>query len=360
MRIHRNVRLGTIALSAGLALSLAACGGDDPTPAADGLQTLTIGLTSAMDASWAPLAAGQAQGFFEAEGIAIETINPGAGGVVLQLMASDQIDIGAVTPDSVIAANFHGQRVQMIYNWLRGDTRWLAVNADSDINSYRDLVGKKVGVSTMGGGAMRATEAGMELEGISRTDAEFIVVGTGAAAYDALSRGRVDALSLWDTEYAGMENLGAKLKFVKNQELGRLFGTTFAAEPDWIEANKDLVEGFGRAFSKSVVWATENPEGAIESMWEIYPETKTSDGADFLAGQANVFKARNSLALIGDPAANKNWGAYTPEDVQVWIDFAVESAIIEEPIDAEGIYTNEFVEAYSDFDVAEVTATAGG
>ncbi|MBO3087137.1 ABC transporter substrate-binding protein [Cellulomonas dongxiuzhuiae] len=357
---------GSMAVLA-LAAALAACAPTPPSAPNAGsssgsedkaLTRIVVAPSSEMSAAWAAFAVAQDQGYFAEEGIEIELQWPGGSADLLQAMATGRVQIGGPTPEAVLAAAANGQDIKMTYNWSREAVQSLAVPADGEITSFADLKGGTIGVANFASGAKLMADAALRDAGVGADEVTFIAVGTGAAALDALTRGEVDALMIWDTEYTKMEQYGATLRYIMPEEYSRLFSTGFAAAADYIEENPDIVAGFGRAWAKGTVWATANPEGAVELLWEYYPQTKTDSSDTFLQEQVAIFEGRNAKAMSGDPVENGILGEFPPDALTAWVDFAVEYGVIPSPLDPASVYTNDFVEDYNDFDVAEVQAAA--
>jgi NitT/TauT family transport system substrate-binding protein len=342
-----------------MAASLAACGGSD---SANGqTQTVTVGLSSAMGPSWAAFAVAQEQGYFADEDLAVELQFPGASGDVLQSMAVGRTDIGAPAAESIFAAAEQGQDVQMTYAWTRGAVSAMSVMDDSPIESFEDLRGTTIGVPSLSSGTKVLADASLESVGIDPSEVKYIAVGTGSAALDALQRDRIDALMLYDTEFASMRNSGADIRTFLPEEFTDLFSTTFATSDAWLDENSDVMQRFGRAWTKASVWTLANPEGAIRTLWKQFPETKTSaDEEQLLADQVAILEARAEFLTLGDPGADNSWGEYPATAVENWTKFASDYGITSQKLEPEGLYTNEFVSFYNDFDHEEVELDAQG
>ena len=337
-------------------LFMAACAPAAPgTGSGDGSATkLIVAPSSAMSPSWAAFAVAEKLGYFKQEDIQVELQFPGGSSDVMQAVATNSVQIGGPTPEAVLAAVDKGQSVKMFYNWSREAVQSLAVLEESNIHSFADLGGKTIGVAAISSGAKLIAEAALRDAGVDPAKVTFIATGAGVAAADALKKGAVDALMLWDTEYAMMTQSGMKLRTMMPERFAQLFSTGFTASDKFIESNPKALEGFGRAWSKATVWATENPEAAVKMTWELYPQTKTADTDEFLQQQVQIFKARNEKALAGDPIGSKHMGSFDEGSVGTWASFAAEYGITTKKLNSDDLYTNKFVEPFNDFDVDAV------
>lgn len=256
-----------------------------------GLTKLRVAPSSAMAAHWAQFAVAQEQGYFKDNGVQVELMFPGGSSDVLQALGTGSVEVGGPTPEAVLAALANGQSVRMFYNWSREAVQSLAVLDNSPVQDFAAMKGKKIGVQSLSSGAKLIAEGALRDAGVQPEDVTFIAVGVGVAAMDALKRGAVDALMLWDTEYVLMEQSGTKLRTIMPEEYAQLFSTGFATTNDMIKNKADALKGFGKAWAQATVWATANPEAAIKTMWKLYPQTKTSQGEELLKRQVAIFEA---------------------------------------------------------------------
>lgn len=357
----RRVRTGAATSSIAVITMLSACG--NPSPSGDGeLEEVLFGMsTPNMASNWVALPVAQEMGYFEEEGIQVEGHMLKTSGEVLQAMGAERVEIGAPTPEAALPAMDQGQDVTMVYEWTRRPVAAFAVLEGSPITAIEDLEGKRIGVQSRSAGPALLSDASLVQAGLdAESDVTYVEVSVGAAALDALQRERVDALMLYDTQYAGMEMLGADLRLMRAEGVDNLFATTFVVNDGFLEAQPDAVAGFGRAWTKASVWALANPEAAIRIMWEHYPESKAGSGSEEeqMEMALAIFNARMEAVNVDDPTENDLWGRYDEAAVEDWISFALENELIEKQLAPEDVYTNEFADTYNDFDAQAVIADA--
>lgn len=356
----RTVRRAAAGAVVSMLVVLAGCGSDSGS-GKDDLQQVNFGMSSPnMAANWVAVAVAQDRGYFKDEGIKVDDQLLNTSGEVLQAMAAGRTDMGAPTPEAVLAGIDQGQKVKMVYEWTRRPVAAFAVDTSSKIDAISDLKDARIGVQSSSAGPALLAKASLTQQGVSPKDVEFVEVGVGAAAFDALRRDRVDALMLYDTQYAGMERIGAKLRLMRADGVDDLFATTLVANDDFLKDHEKAVIGFGRAWTKASIWALENPEAAIKIMWKLYPESKA--GGDSEEEQMDtalaIFKARMEAVDVGQPTENHLWGKYDPKAVAHWVEFAHDNALTKSALEPDKIFTNEFADAYNDFDAAKVKADA--
>lgn len=347
--------------AAAIATVLAACSsGDGDGSNGDAIQ-IRFGIPTQMGANNSPMAVAEHMGYFADEGLDVEIVNTADSVSIIQGVDSGSLEIGSTPPEQLWQSIENSGDVQLVYNYIREQTGSIAVRADSGIESLEDLEGAAIGQSSLGSSNLQLSNGILASVGFTE-DEDFtnVAVGVGAAALQALDTDRIQALSLWDTEYAAFEENGAELTYLTTPEVASLFSTTYFTSSDYLEENSDAVAGFGRAVAQATLFTATNPEAALRIMYENYPETRLAGVSEDeqLATDLVSLERRIDLLLAGDPEANDTWGAYTPEAVEAWATFALDSGLISSPIDAVSYVGNGLVDQYSDFDGDAVIAEA--
>ena len=179
----------------------------------------------AMPSRYAPWIAAQDLGFFAEEGLDAQFLNAAGGLIAIQQVASGQAEFALSPTDGVITARARATPVRYFYNWQTHVIFSVAVPADSAIRGIADLKGKQIGVQGMGSAGVPYAKAVVRSAGLDPAgDVTLIAVGIAAQAAAALQQKRVDALALWDTEYAAMELQGLKFRFFGHPGLQNLPG----------------------------------------------------------------------------------------------------------------------------------------
>ncbi|MFI0408355.1 ABC transporter substrate-binding protein [Actinomadura sp. 3N508] len=366
----RPRRAGTLAFrvlvsSVAVALAATACGDDagNSKESGENLRTVKVALSiKAMNSSFAAIPVARYLGYFKEEGLKVETTFTPGSTQAIQAVAAGQMEMAAPVPQSLIpdaVKNKSDQR--MFFNWARSQVASFAVESGSPIQNWADFKGKKIGAQSLGSGTIPLAKALLREQGLNPdTDVQFVSVGLEAGAYHAMKSKRVDALMLFDSQYAAMENLGAKLRYFKSALGQQLFSTGFSAKQSYMKANPKVIEGFGRAMAKANVFVTANPEAAIKMMYEVYPKTNIPGVPEDKKMEDNkrILALRTTHITSGDPAANKNWGEFPEEGVKAWSDFSVSTKLTPTAFKAEDFVTNEFVKAFNNFDAQQIQNAA--
>ncbi len=347
---YRRVLAGLSALFCASAL-LSACGSDSGgsggAAAADDTKPLRFAMASGgWNAGYAVMAVVQAEGFFEAEGLDVEmNVFPSAT-EALQQLAGGGADVGLMTVEPVAIG--HEKDLGMKYfasywpKWIYS----LQVPQGSEVKSIADLKGKRIGVSSVASSGATFARTVLKQNGIDPSSAQLMPLGIGAQQIDAIKNGKVDALAMWDTVYQDIRNTGIELTPLPVAETAEAWGGGYAAKQEFIEQNGDLLERFGRAVAKAFVFAEANPEAAIRDLWELYPETRGADPE----GVA-LEKAVKGIQVRLDGQGYDDKSLLTiPEDGITQALAFMESAGLIGKYPAQEIYTDEFFQAFNDFD----------
>ncbi|WP_434055143.1 MAG: ABC transporter substrate-binding protein [Roseibium sp.] len=308
---------------------------------AQGLRDITFVQPSPSAINSFPVFVAIGEGFFEDEGlnVTVEAIN--GSGAVLQALSAGQAHFGRPGPGPLIAARSRGVDAVHIYNVAARSNFGIAVQEDSDYQSVEDLRGKVIGTGTADGAEVGfarnvLTGAGM----VEGTDFEFLTVGDGGPATAAFLNGEIDAYSASTADTAILNQRGMKVRDITPAEFGRFFGNGIATMADTIANDRELVEGWSRAFAKGHAFALDdaNRDAVLAHLAAGNPQE--GEDKEF---QSALFDAVRSKTIAAGDTPHLGW---YPEQVWgEWQDALVAGGEISGPLDdLNAIWTNEFAE----------------
>lgn len=347
-------------LGAGAGLSLLGVSEAD----AQGVNTVRLGNAAGIvDAQVIFFTVGQHKrvGHFAEERVAMDIINMSGSGQTLQAVATGNCETSAVSPPAYLGVYAKNPTLDVfsVYCWLR-QTHWaVGVKPDSPIKSLAELKGKKVGIRNQGDTGYIGTRAMLKEIGIDPDkDLEFIPVGEGGPAGEAVYKGRVDAMAFWDGAFARIDLAGFPLRLLPNTPgMQKLFGQTFTARRSDFAKNKDVYTRFFRAMAKSTVFAYANPEVSIKLHWELFPESKAKGKSDEEA-MKDALKIVNSRKDKWMPApwqTDKRFGAMSKEEWEAQLVFA---GVQDQIKDVGPVFTTELIDEVNKFDVKAIEEQA--
>ncbi len=229
-----------------------------------GLRRLRLISFTATDA---PTEVARARGLFAAQGLEVEPSLTPSSAFQMRGLSQGDFEIASTAFDNVMAwSGREGAEIVAVAHDSRGDSLGLAMFARSEIQSWDDLRGKRLGadaVDTAFALVLRRIllEHGLDLD---RGDYELAAVGSTGERFEALRQGAIVAAMLnppYDTqaEAAGLRRMAGHLEVLPNYP-----GGVFAVNRAWAERNRDAVIGFLRAWAAALGWVHENPDAALD------------------------------------------------------------------------------------------------
>jgi NitT/TauT family transport system substrate-binding protein len=299
-------------------------------------------------------------GFWADEGLEVTVQENDGSQQSLQLLAAGQVDFAQVSPESAVLARAQGIPVVAVYTVNRYSTR-IAVPADSEIQQIADLKGQTIGIPSPTSGQVHFVRAMLREAGIDPdADVTFVPTGFGPQAAEALEAGQVAAIVYWGGFYIDLESLGYEFRYFDSPALQNAPGHVLVTTQDFIQQHPDVVGRVGRAYTKALVYYFANPEATVLAYWNAYPETKPQDMPEdeALASKITVLELTKPGFVFDVPDWDFGWN--DPAGWQALIDFMVDTGQLEEgtPPSGEEMVTNEFFDAYHNFDVTEIEAMA--
>lgn len=308
------------ALVAMIALSTAACGGDQPEAKQSGSGGLTKVTLDAIEiAQVATFVLAQEQGIFEKHGIDLDIkfVEPPA--LVPSLMSGDA-DFVWANPPGLLAARSNNVPLKMVTTVsVAGDDPTsfpiqVMVPEGSDIKTVADLAGKKVATGLLFITNDLALRASLEEVGVDYTSVDFVEVPSPNMG-DALDAGRVDAIISTEPFVSITKQTGQAIPLASVTEgMSPTTGISGVASSEkFIGENSDLVDDFRAAVDEAMDYANAHEDelrATVPTITEITPE---------LAAVIDIAP----IDTTDDPAA---WDA--------WADLLVDVGVVDEKPDS--------------------------
>lgn len=342
------------------AVMLAACAAPEPglveepqlTPVRIAVATPAFATSSATQTS-VPMALG----YFEDEGLEVELIAAGGSPGAIQHVVANQAEIALAAPSAVAPAIAAGADLKVYYNHITSNIFLPAVPDGRPIEDVGDLVGTRIGVSSLESGTVQLTRGLLAEEGHDPDSVEFLPVGVGPEAFEYAKRGDIDALSLWDVAYVEIEDAGLPLTMIGPEWYREL--TLFQgliASSELLETRPEIAIGVARAIAKGHAFGQANPEESVRIHWSMYPEDRPTGIPEEEAFQQGLRK----LLIRNETTDKRNgmWGYASADEAERILEFYVDSGIISAPLDAGLLWTEEYLVDINDFDESAVRAAA--
>jgi len=213
----------------------------------------------AFDGGWnLPVWAGQRQGFFEANGVAVQLAYTPTSVFMITALLDGKFDIALGGMDNVVAYQ-EGQGEAKIadnpdlFAFLGGDNGFASIVAAPGVKSFAELKGKTVSVDAMTTGYAFMVRELLARNGLTDADVTYVRAGGTANRYRDLIAGKHDA-TLLRTPFELLVRERGFNQLATGESLGAYEGTVGVARRSWAKANEPALLGFMRGYRAGVDW----------------------------------------------------------------------------------------------------------
>jgi NitT/TauT family transport system substrate-binding protein len=281
----------------------------------------------------------ESQGIFRKHCVAVKLVPLVSGPGSYAGMVSGTIDFANGAPDGIMRSRVQGVDLRLTGNMYTA--HWSTLVGTNSLQLphgpqgypaiMQDLVGKKIGVTVLGGSTEAYMRSSFEGAGLSGSSATFVAVGGVATAVPALKNNVVDAAMMFGTGPNLAEALGAGkiILDLRKPQVGppvllALRGATlsWAAYGPFIEKNPEAVAAFTAANNEAISWIL-NPANRNE----VYAAIKKQ-----MPLPSDISNPDATLKRIVDVNADQ-LGAGIPKDsIEGWNKYLISLKQIPQPI----------------------------
>lgn len=329
-RVRRTVA-ATLSLLAAVSV-IAACGKSEPATTADGKTVLRYqGQTGQVTAF--ELAADL--GYFSKIDLHWEGDST-SGPANIQAAATGQIEFGSAFNGAVVKLVSGGAPVTSVLSSYGADEESFTgyyVRDDSGITNAKDLIGKKVGVNTLGAHHEFITREWLHQQGLSDDEikrVELIVVPP-VNTEDALRKGQIDVASLQGVfRDTAVERGGLNALFTDKAIFGKFDYGTYVFRNDYIAKNADAVKDFVQGTARAIRWEQVTPRDEVVAKFrDIISKRGRNENTDLLK-----YWKSTGIPVAGAVIAEK--------ELQIWIDWLVRNGDLKDgQLKAADLFTNK-------------------
>ncbi|MCP1144474.1 ABC transporter substrate-binding protein [Lysinibacillus endophyticus] len=270
--------------------------------------------------------------------IKLEKVSDQVGGPEsIQLTATGEIDFGFAFNGAIIKSYAQGVKIKSVVASYGSDENTFGgyyTLEGSGIKTAKDLIGKKVGVNTLGAQnefiiKQFLRDGGLTEEEISHVE---LVVIPSASAEQILRAGQVDVVSLGGIgRDRALENGGLHLLFRDIDLFGEFTAGEYFFTEKYIKENPDTVKTFVEGVAKAIEWARTTPREEVIAKFEEIVSAREGN------------ETTENLKYWKSTGIAEEGGVIAEKEFQVWIDWLVKSGEIKEgQVKVEDLYTNEF------------------
>jgi NitT/TauT family transport system substrate-binding protein len=267
-----------------------------------------------------PVLYAQRQGMFAKAGLDL-TLTPMNGGAIASAVLSGNLDLGKASIIAIIEAHEHGIPLALVapaavYDPKNPDAV-LCVNSDSTIASAKDLIGKPVGVGSLGDISNVAVQAWLAKNGVDWHSVQYVETAIPQTPF-ILEQRRVDAAVLIKPFATEPVNSG-KVKIIAlpyDAIAPRFLESVWYGTRSYLDAHRSTISAFQRVVAQASAYTNAHPDQTVDllaSFTKISPEQAARVPRIVTAGTLN------------------------PREIQPIIDSMVRNHIIEKSFDAREI-----------------------
>lgn len=334
---------------ASAALVLAGCGDDGGSDGSgDGeAMKITYSLPTPESLLFYPPLVAEELGFFQQEGVEAEFVTAGEEIPSTALVENGDVDIAMADIDELVISHAKGGTQKVPFSPQHSNTAGTVVPEDSPIQSFEELAGKTVGLASEEDTAQ--VEAQLLAAGLSGDDIETVVVGTsGALVKKTFEDGKIDAYVGARSDFTAIEATGTPLRNITPEDVQAIDGNPTAVMPETLEAKREALVGFFRAWAMGQYVGFEHPDVVEQIVRERVPAEWRNEAVATAALEGSI-----ELMMPDDP---ERIGDVRPEVWETAQDLLASVGIIEEKVDISNILDDSLIEEINDFDRAEVDA----
>jgi ABC-type nitrate/sulfonate/bicarbonate transport system substrate-binding protein len=243
-----------------LVLALAIAGSElQSTAHAEPVRVVYSSISGAM----APLWLAQDYGLFRGQGLDVQLLYIGGGSVATQALVAGDVQFARLGANAVVQASLRGGNMKMIANTI--NTLVFSLMSRPEIQSPKDLKGKKVGVTRLGGSTDFALDLALKKWNLQRgSDVAVLQTGGMPQLLGAITSGVVDAGVVSPPTNLTAAKMGLK-ELVDFGDLGIAYpNSPLAVMQSFLEKNRATALRFLRAYSEAIQRFRTNKEAAIK------------------------------------------------------------------------------------------------
>jgi NitT/TauT family transport system substrate-binding protein len=295
-------------------------------------------------------------GFYREQGIDAEFGTAAGSAATLQLVATNQAQLGYVGMEVLVLAKQRNPTLPVTAVYLQdvGNIYEVVVPEDSGIRTLADLKGKAIGVANLASGALPSLRAMLADAGLHpQNDVQLLPVGNGAAAAAALRANRVQALSLFRAQHAVIETLGVKLRYFQRDQPSAVL----IANTGFMRQSPDAVVGALRGVVAGSIFAQVAPQATVREHWKMFTRPTGIPEDEAMSRATHVLTRSAELWKRWDDSATR-WGAMTRDQWDRMQGFMVEQGLMPSTIDSATLFTTDFLDRVNAMDTAPVLRRA--
>ncbi|MGW4679478.1 ABC transporter substrate-binding protein [Micromonospora taraxaci] len=255
----------------------------------------------------------------------------------IQATATGQSDFGGAFNGAIVKLAAANAPITAVVSYYGSDAQTFQgyyVLDDSPIRNPRDLIGRKVGMNTLGAHAEAVLKTWLARGGLSPAEVKQVelVALPPVNTEQSLRQKQIDVAVLGGViRDKAVASGGIRTIFTDYELLGAFSGGTYVFRDDFVKRNPETVKAFVTGVGKAIEWARTQPrETVVARMRDIIGKRGRNEDPSLVA-----YWKSSGVAGRG--------GVISEQEFATWIDWlAAEGELRGDQPKAADIYTNRF------------------
>ncbi|MCA6111224.1 ABC transporter substrate-binding protein [Bradyrhizobium cenepequi] len=304
---------------------------------------VTIAVGGGACLCYLPTVLAKQLGEYEKAGLAVELVDLKGGSDALKAVLGGSADVVSGYFDHCVNLAAKRQELQafVVYDRYPGLVLVVSPKHTSEINSIKDLAGKKVGVSAPGSSTDFFLKYLLKKNGLDPAGASVIGVGLGATAVAAMEQGQIDAAVMLDPAVTVLQGGHPDLKILSDTRTqhdtlavfgGEYPGGALYSTAAWVKSHEKEAQALTNAILATLAWIhSHSPEDIMAKM----PEQMVGKNKElYLAALKNTIPMYSQTGKMDPKGADAVLAVFSEGSPEV----------AKANIDVSKTYTNRFVE----------------
>ena len=324
------VAIGLLAIAP---LTLQACGSSDESTG--GAEEVTIRLNWSYLGQHLGIADAKAKGYYEDAGLNVNVSEGKGSQLAATEVASGKVEFALVDSGTAMLTGEKTGKIVSVANPIATGGYGFLVDEDSDIKTFKDIVGHTV-LITPGTAQASLLPVVMKVNGLSMDQIKLISVDSGAL-FTSFANGTGDTMANSIPATAPLVDKKRPTRKILWDEYGLpIPDYSIITNKKTLEEKPEMVANFLKATMKGWKSAKDNPAGAADA---LVKESPTFDKAIAL----EVWEAWTPLFCAPD-SAGQSLGWHNPNQWEKASKIVAEGGNVTQEFEPTDLYTNQFFE----------------
>jgi ABC-type nitrate/sulfonate/bicarbonate transport system substrate-binding protein len=255
----------------------------------------------------------------------------------IQSAATGQTDFGGAFGGAVEKLVSSGAPIKAVVNYYGGDKKSFTgyyVLHGSPLKSVKDLVGKKVGVNTLGGQNEADIFNELRRAGLSASQIKKVelVPLPPPNIENSLRHHQIDVAALsGQFQQLALKHGGIHALFTELDEYGPFHGGQYVFRNDFLKKHPDAVRAFTTGVAKAIAWENTTPRKKVLAEFTKIIEARKRSNED-----------TTSIKYWLSSGIPSKHGVISDKDFAHWKDWLLSTGSVKSVPASSKLYTNEF------------------